>query len=567
MRHQDLTLPPDASGELSIVLSRNHFRALRLRGVATLCLVMGLSAWGWHALLGTYRLECRAVAAAGAECELASWFGLQRLRFEGVARLSWWDASVSINEVEQIGLRLEQADGSQQDLPGVWDPSHRALGPWLARANSDDPPAEAYVAPGRGGGLLWVLGFLLLVFVLSARYTGAQLRRCGGAPTTVINLVRLYRDPLRAEWRRQWWCGVGRMVEEHRQREQRLDAINSVGVLTDIDSDGDKSRELALFMPSGHVKLGKPVDMDEAVERIAGFLGLPRCDRECDRQGVYRPALDTERLLRATPGMVSVAPARAERAVVAEWGIDLSGRSPGRSSLPAAGVTASADAASADEPVVTSPAVIRRGLPMLPRKLALFVYGLPNLLGALLALLGLVLFFLGLIKAFWFVIVPGLYLSGYLLGAMFAVGEQAPWRQQLEHLDLKLGLEQLKQRVRGQVSPEVWQRVQLITELIADLIPRLEGRGGGDHIAFTVRQTALDYLPSTLENYLKLPQAYRRLHTLPNGKTPRQTLIEQLDTLEDAMRRSLDEFSRDDANALLAQERFLKDRFFQAEEF
>jgi hypothetical protein len=52
-----------------------------------------------------------------------------------------------------------------------------------------------------------------------------------------------------------------------------------------------------------------------------------------------------------------------------------------------------------------------------------------------------------------------------------------------------------------------------------------------DHAAYTIRETALTYLPETLENYLRLPKAYRRLHRLNDGQTSRALLLEQLELL------------------------------------
>jgi len=51
----------------------------------------------------------------------------------------------------------------------------------------------------------------------------------------------------------------------------------------------------------------------------------------------------------------------------------------------------------------------------MPRAFWIWFYSTGNLLGSALALIGLGLYFTGLIDRWWWLIVPGLYLSGLLL--------------------------------------------------------------------------------------------------------------------------------------------------------
>ena len=87
------------------------------------------------------------------------------------------------------------------------------------------------------------------------------------------------------------------------------------------------------------------------------------------------------------------------------------------------------------------------------------------------------------------------------------------------------------------------------------------GNAALDQNTYTIRQTALEYLPQTLQRYLSLPPAYRNAYPLQDGKTATQLLVEQLTLLDQTMKKIVANFLADDSQALLANGRFLADRF------
>jgi hypothetical protein len=94
------------------------------------------------------------------------------------------------------------------------------------------------------------------------------------------------------------------------------------------------------------------------------------------------------------------------------------------------------------------------------------------------------------------------------------------------------------------------------------MLPRLVPGGGPiDPATLTVRQTALDYLPTTLSTYLGLPPAYRRFHAVRDGKTAHDLLLEQLRLLDGKMKEIVANMHSNDAQALLANGRFLEEKF------
>jgi hypothetical protein len=95
------------------------------------------------------------------------------------------------------------------------------------------------------------------------------------------------------------------------------------------------------------------------------------------------------------------------------------------------------------------------------------------------------------------------------------------------------------------------------------VLPRLVGARSFDADLFTVRETVLRYLPETLANYVALPPVFRTTHALKDGKTARQLLSEQLALLDAKMREVVLNVTGADAQALLANGRFLEMKFQQ----
>jgi len=200
------------------------------------------------------------------------------------------------------------------------------------------------------------------------------------------------------------------------------------------------------------------------------------------------------------------------------------------------------------------------------RRLLFYLYGTPHMVGSLAALAGLALYFSGVIGSYWYLIVAGLYGAG-------ALG----WPSNREYhlrLDGEASTEEIRETlarvvksVKGEIPEPIADKVQRIVASIEAVLPRLTHLGKAHHSAYTIRETALAYLPETLENYLRLPKAYRRFHKLEDGRTPQALLIEQLDILEQQMAQVADEVNRDDLDGLKAHGRFLKSRFASSDSF
>ena len=198
------------------------------------------------------------------------------------------------------------------------------------------------------------------------------------------------------------------------------------------------------------------------------------------------------------------------------------------------------------------------------QRLLLYLYSNGNILGSILGLVGLGLYFTGIIHDFWLLIVAGLYSIG-VLAAPRNQGQELRLRHQLDADELRQELEDLVKTIRLRVPKEIYERVVSIKNTIVEILPYLQRLDESNYNLYTIRQTALEYLPETLENYLKLPPAYANLHVIKDGKTAQKLLVDQLELLDQEMKSIAQEFYRNNTEQLVAHGRFLEEKFERSE--
>ena len=187
-----------------------------------------------------------------------------------------------------------------------------------------------------------------------------------------------------------------------------------------------------------------------------------------------------------------------------------------------------------------------------------YLYSTKNIAGSGLALVGLILFFTGIVGSLWPVIVVGLY----LIGVLVAPGTPSiDLRSGFDPNDVRKALDNEVRVVNGRVPADVLAKVQSIQQIILGILPRSGALPPGSPELYVVQRTATDYLPTALESYLNLPRAYATLHPVQDGKTPKQVLLDQLTLLESKMTEVADDVHRNDTDRLLANGRFLEERF------
>lgn len=190
----------------------------------------------------------------------------------------------------------------------------------------------------------------------------------------------------------------------------------------------------------------------------------------------------------------------------------------------------------------------------------LFFYSTRNLAGSALALIGLGLFFDGIIENWWFPIVVGMYGIGWL-----AVPPNREHELQVindaTQANLTASVERLVSENASKLPSEAVERLQHMRTIVAALAPRLFNGGMAMDYAIALTNAVTRDLPETVRNYRQLPVAFATLHVVDNGKTCKQLLLEQLDLLNGQLTKIADNVYRDDADALVVNGAFLRDKF------
>ncbi len=200
-----------------------------------------------------------------------------------------------------------------------------------------------------------------------------------------------------------------------------------------------------------------------------------------------------------------------------------------------------------------------------------FFYGLPNIYGLAFSLIGLFLQAALMISGnalptlfwipLWIPLCLGLYLLGWIMG-WWVQNNQADlqFERTVTAEDIANELKKLSKQVKGRIPDAAYTHVQNIEALVLSVLPHLVSGKFANQDLHTVKQAVFDYLPTTLENYLRLPTAYANMHPLDNGKTAKTLLIEQLVLLDNGLQDITHSIFKNDAQSLLANQRFLQSR-------
>ena len=189
-----------------------------------------------------------------------------------------------------------------------------------------------------------------------------------------------------------------------------------------------------------------------------------------------------------------------------------------------------------------------------------YLYSGKNIVGSTLALFGLVLFFAHVITViFW----PFVVAAMYGIGALLAPGppQVALAGTSFDPDSIRRSLQRQLSIANGKLPPDLQAKLQDIADTIMGILPHYAEFPPGSPDLFVVGRTATDYLPSALQAYLNLPRAYAALHKMPNGKTANDVLSDQLTLLDTKMNEVADAVHKKDSDALLANGRFLEEKF------
>ena len=192
-----------------------------------------------------------------------------------------------------------------------------------------------------------------------------------------------------------------------------------------------------------------------------------------------------------------------------------------------------------------------------------FLVSRKNIGATFLGLIGVALLALGITGGVLGIgLIVGLYAAGYLLiprekGVTLTLFDESDSRQ------IREGLNELIHSIRFRVSPDVEGAVEDVVRSIILTLPPEEQKGFSaiDPTVMLIRQTALHYVPKLLDDYLAIPRMYAERVAISDGKTAKDVLIEQLRVIEEKMKETYLAMYRSDADRLLANARFLQERF------
>jgi hypothetical protein len=127
--------------------------------------------------------------------------------------------------------------------------------------------------------------------------------------------------------------------------------------------------------------------------------------------------------------------------------------------------------------------------------------------------------------------------------------------------DIRRELTDLLGSMVGVVSPDVLARYEAVHRRMLAMLPRMGQLVGSGQDLYILHRTASDYLPTAVRSYLNVARAGAAERALPDGRTPRQAVLEQLDLIDTRLADIGDALDQNDLDRLLAHGRFLEARF------
>jgi hypothetical protein len=127
-----------------------------------------------------------------------------------------------------------------------------------------------------------------------------------------------------------------------------------------------------------------------------------------------------------------------------------------------------------------------------------------------------------------------------------------------------VGLNRFLNQNSGRLPGESVVTARRVTDVLREVIDTSEIRPLDIYAVISVKAMLQDYLPTTLRSFLALDEAQLAV-ARPSGRTPIQSLQEQLEALLEAAASLLSAAQAQDADALLSQGSFLRTKFSRSD--
>lgn len=107
--------------------------------------------------------------------------------------------------------------------------------------------------------------------------------------------------------------------------------------------------------------------------------------------------------------------------------------------------------------------------------------------------------------------------------------------------------------------------VHAVVDALRPLLVYLESNPPTEAELIPIRAIVTDYLPTTVDRFLALPREFAATHRNPQGRTPAEELLEQLELLRTATDEYATAIYAGDAQELSDQGRFLQAKFLRSD--
>ena len=133
-------------------------------------------------------------------------------------------------------------------------------------------------------------------------------------------------------------------------------------------------------------------------------------------------------------------------------------------------------------------------------------------------------------------------------------------------VEVRRALPEMSRLAAHRLPPSVQMKVGQIRRKVEAILQYSAQFPVGSEELYLVEHTATDYLPRTLDAYLRLPPAAHNQPVEPGGRTAWEELWSQLNLMEQKLDEVARQLQRANADQLLANGRFLEERFKKASE-
>jgi hypothetical protein len=158
-----------------------------------------------------------------------------------------------------------------------------------------------------------------------------------------------------------------------------------------------------------------------------------------------------------------------------------------------------------------------------------------------------------------------LFLLGFFLAKSKKIEQALP---PLTASDIQTTLDSLLDRIREPASKAIYAKVESIRTSILQTLPSIDNLADNTNKdIYLLRKVALEYLPTTLDNYIKIPYNIRRGQIMKDGKTAHDLMLEQLTLLDREMKGISEGITKQETDKLRVHGRYLEQLFEESDLF